>query len=74
MTKKYKVTDIQWCCKCDTPCVLPSECTVEIDLADYGYHDDIEAYREDEADLIVDEVTERYSHLIYGLSYEEILD
>lgn len=74
MKKRYKVTDIEWCMDEDDDRTLPTECVVEIDLDDYGYttESDMIEYREDEADIIVNEVTERYFSLIYGLNYEEI--
>ena len=64
MKKKYKVTDIEWDMDKDDDRTLPTECIVEIDLDGYE--------PEDEADLIVNEVTERYFSLLYGLDYEEI--
>ena len=74
MKKRYKVTDIEWDMDEDDDRTLPTECIVEIDLDEYGYttESDMIEYRKDEADIIVDEVTERYFSLIYGLDYEEI--
>lgn len=74
MKKKYKVTDIEWDMGEDDDRTLPTELIVEIDLDDYGYttESDMIEYRKDEADIIVNEVTERYFSLVCGLDYEEI--
>lgn len=64
MKKTYKVTDIEWDMDEDDDRTLPTECIVEIDLDGYE--------PEDVADLIVNEVTELYCSLVYGLDYEEI--
>lgn len=74
MKKKYKVTDIEWDMGEDDDRTLPTELIVEIDLDEYGYttESDMIEYRKDEADIIVNEVTERYFSLVYGLDYEEI--
>lgn len=74
MKKTYKVTDIEWDMDEDDDRTLPTECIVEIDLDECGYttESDMIEYREDEADIIVNELTETFCSLICGLDYEEI--
>lgn len=70
----YKVTDIEWDMDEDDDRTLPTECIVEIDLVEWGYttESDMIEYRKDEADIIVDAVTELFCSLVFGLDYEEI--
>lgn len=74
MKKMYKVTDIEWDMDEDDDRTLPTECIVEIDLVEWGYttESDMIEYRKDEADIIVDAVTELFCSLVFGLDYEEI--
>ena len=70
MTRKFKITNIEWDYDGENPqdLSLPTETTITIDVSDEGK--DLDAC--EMVDVIADKLSDKYGFCFFGMSYTEI--